>query len=177
MTKLTCVHKPKGYSRCMLLLYIVLTLTGLSACQPKEINLPFETIERQELSGYRDKEPALIVIAKPEEIASLDALVSHEIQSRLQTLDYDAQLVVVIFQGWKPTTRYGAQIDRVTRRDSEVTVYAEFSEPKSNEPTGDLATSPYHMVRVQKMRVWGQQINFNLVADGVIVAYLSHYVP
>jgi len=161
----------------MLLLYIVLTLAGLSACQPKEINLPFETIERQELSSYRDKEPVLMVIAKPEEIASLDALVTREILSRLQTLDYDAYLVVVVFQGWKPTTRYGVQIEHVIRRGSEVTIYAQFSEPKPNEPTGDLATSPYHIVRVQKRGVWGQQINFNLVVDGVIVASLSHYVP
>lgn len=177
MSKPSCAHKPKGYSGCMLLLYIVFTLAGLSACQPKEINLPFETIERQELSGYRDKEPALMVITKPEEIIRLDTLVSREIQLQLQALDYDAYLVAVVFQGRKPTTRYGVQIERVTRQGDEITVVAQFSEPKPDEEKGPLETSPYHLVQVQKTGTWGQPITFNLVVGNVVVTSFSHHAP
>jgi len=50
---------------------ILVTLAGLSACQPKEVDLPFETIERRDASGtgqvYKDKSPGLIpyFCAKP----------------------------------------------------------------------------------------------------------------
>ena len=80
MSKLTCSYRPKIYSRCMLLLYVVITIVGVSACQPKEFGLPFETIEKRDASGtgqvYEDKQPGLIIIAKPEEVANLDALVT-----------------------------------------------------------------------------------------------------
>lgn len=149
----------------------------LGACQPKRANLPFETIERQEMSGYQDKKPGLVIVAQQTEGAGLDALVEKEIRARLQAINYNAYVVVAVFQGWKPTTRYGVKIECVTRRGNVITVHAQLSEPKPSEPTGDLATSPYHLVRVQKIGKWGQAITFNLVAEDVIVASLSHYIP
>jgi len=155
----------------------VLMVLMLGTCQPKETDLVFETIERQEISGYQDKKPGLVIIAKQTEVTGLDALVTQEIQSRLQTTNYNAYVVVGVFQGWKPTTRYGVQIERITRRGNVITVHVQLSEPKPSEPTGDLATSPYHLVRVQKIGTWGQTITFNLVAGDVIVTSLSHYIP
>lgn len=158
-------------------LLCVLMILVLGACQPKETDLSFETVERQEISGYQDKKPGLVVIAKQTEVADLGNLVTREVQSRLQTTDYNAYVVVGVFQGWKPTTRYGVQIERITRRGNVITVQAQLSEPKPGEPTGDLATSPYHLVQVQKVGTWGQTITFNLVAGDVIVTSLSYYIP
>jgi len=143
----------------------------------KESELPFETLERQEISNYQNKEPGLVVITKQTEVNNLDDWVVQEVRSRLQTIDYNAYIVIAVFQGWKPTTRYGVQIQRITRKGSVINVYALFSDPKPGEPTGDLATSPYHLVRVQKVGTWGQRITFNLVVDGAIVESFSHYVP
>ncbi len=167
-------HNLKERGLSLLCLLIVLML---GACQPKETDLPFETIERQEISGYQDKKPGLVIIAKQTEVTSLDALVTREILLRLQTLDYDTYLVVGVFQGWKPTTRYGVQIERVTRRGNIVTIHALFREPQPGEPKGDEVTSPYHLVQVQKAETWGQTITFNLVVGDAIVTSLSHYVP
>ena len=167
MSKLTCAHKPKGYSQYMLFLCILVTLAGLSACQPKEVDLPFETIERRDASGtgqvYKDKSPGLIVIATPEEAANLDALVTPEVQVQLQSLEYDAYFVIAVFQGRKPTTGYDIQ--------------ARFSEPKPDAEKAPEETSPYHLVQVQKTGTWGQSITFSLVVDNVVVASLSHHVP
>jgi len=149
----------------------------LSACQMKETELPFETIERQEISNYQNKEPGLVVITKQAEVNNLDDWVVQEVRSRLQTIDYNAYIVIAVFQGWKPTTRYGVQIKRIVRKENAISIHALFLEPKPGEPTGDLATSPYHLVRVQKIGTWGQTATFNLVVNDVIIASSSHYVP
>ncbi len=181
MSKLTCAHKPKSYNRYMLFLCILVALAGLSACQPKEVDLPFETIERRDASGtgqvYKDKSPGLIVIATPEEAAILDALVTPEAQVQLQRLDYDAYFVIAVFQGRKPTTGYDIQIERITRLESKVTIQARFLEPKPDAEKAPEETSPYHLVQVQKTGTWGQSITFNLVVDNVVVTSLSHHVP
>jgi len=176
-------HKPKGRHPSMLFLCLLATMSliGLSACQPKETNLPFETIEQRDTSGtgkvYESKQPGLIVIAVSEETPNLDALVTSKAQARLQSLDYNPHFVIVIFQGWKPTTRYSIQIERVTRRENTVTIYALFREPKPDEPKGDEVTSPYHLVQVQKVGTWGQQITFNLVVGDATVTSLVHRIP
>lgn len=170
-------YKYRGHNRlflCVLCIFVALTL---SACQMKETELPFETIEQQEISNYQNTEPGLVVITKQAEVNNLDDWVLQEVRSRLQTIDYNAYVVIAVFQGWKPTTRYGVQIERITRKGSIISIHALFLESKPGEPTGDLATSPYHLVRVQKTGTWGQQISFNLVVHGATVTSLSHYVP
>lgn len=181
MSKLTCSYRPKIYSRCMLLLYVVITIVGVSACQPKEIGLPFETIEKRDASGtgqvYEDKQPGLIILAKPEEVANLDALVTPDDQARLRSLNYDTHFVIAAFQGRKPTTGYSIEIERIIRRRNTVTIYALSQGPKPDEAKGDEETSPYHLVGINKVGDWGQQINFDLVVNDAVVASLSQVVP
>lgn len=181
MIQPTLVHKPKGSNQFMLFLWILITLAGLSACQPKEINLPFETIEQRDASGtgqvYKDKQPGLMIIATSKEGTKLDALVTPETRARLQNLNYNADFVIAVFQGRKPTTGYGVQIERITRQGSKVTIYAQFSEPKPDEEKAPEETSPYHLVQVQKVGTWGQRTTFNLVVGGATVTSLSHHVP
>lgn len=164
--------KERGLSILCLLMVLI-----LGACQLKETDLSFETIECQEISGYQDKKPGLVVIAKQTEVADLDNLITREIQARLQSLNYNTYLVIGVFQGWKPTTRYSTQIERVTRRGNIVTVHALFKEPQPSEAKGDEVTSPYHLIQVQKAGTWGQTITFNLVVGDAVVTSLSHYVP
>lgn len=181
MSKPSCAHKPKGYSRYMLVLYIIFTLAGLSACQSKEVDLSFETVEQRDASGtgqvYQDRQPGLIVITTPEEAASLDALVTPEAQARLQSLDYDAYFASVVFQGRKSTTGYGIAVERITRFENKVTIRAQSLEPKPNAEKAPEETSPYHVIQVQKSGTWGQPISFDLIVDNVVVTSFSHYVP
>jgi hypothetical protein len=160
---------------------VLFILAGLSACQPKETDLPFETIEQRDASGtgqvYKDEKPGLIVITAPEEATNLDALITSEAQARLARLSYDEYFVIAVFQGRKPTTRYGVQIERIARQGSKVTVYAQFSEPKPDEEKAPEETSPYHLIQVQKVGTWGQEVTFELIVKGSIVASVSQYIP
>ena len=45
------IHKPKDHKQYVLFLCILVALIGLSACQPKEMVLPFDTIEQRDAAG------------------------------------------------------------------------------------------------------------------------------
>lgn len=168
-------------SKLMIFLSVLAFSLWLGACQPKEVDLLFETVEQRDASGtgqiYQDTQPGLIVIATPEETASLGGLVTSEAQAQLQNLNYNIYFAIAIFQGRKPTTRYGVQIEHITHKGNIVTVHALFKEPQPGEPKGDEVTSPYHLVRVQKGGPWKQTITFNLIVGNAIVTSLSHYIP
>ena len=88
-----------------------------------------------------------------------------------------SSVVIGVFQGRKPTTEYGVQIEQITRRGGVVTVHALFTERKPGSAAGDAITSPYHLVRLPKTGVWGKAITFNLVVGDNVVTSLSHDIP
>ena len=153
----------------------------ITSCKPKEIDLTFETIEQKEWAGtgqsYEAREPGSIVISSLQDIANLDKLVTDEAMTQLQELDYDNYFVLVVFQGRKPTTGYRVQIDHITRTGKIINVYTQFLEPKPDEAKADAITSPYHLVQVQKIGEWGQEISFQVIVNETIVTSLSYFIP
>jgi hypothetical protein len=153
---------------CILLVVLVL----LGACTPQEQELPFETIEQADYSPkYEDKEPGLVIIASADETNQLDGWVSAEAIEQLRELDYGNYFAVVAFLGWQPTGHEGISIEQIVRQGNAVSVYT-----LVGRPTGETEeTSPFHLVRVQKVGQWGTSINFALVIEETTVASQSHY--
>lgn len=150
----------------------------LGACRPNEIELPFETIEQYNYyGGYDNEEPSLVVVSQPKEIMLLENLAKQTALDELRTLDFSKSFAIAVFQGWRPTTGYGVEIERITRQGDTVTIYAQFQEPKPDEEKGAAETSPSHLVRVKKIDDWGQDILFNLVVDESIIISLTHFIP
>jgi hypothetical protein len=160
---------------------VLFILAGLSACQPKEIDLHFETIEQRDSFDSRQiqkhQSPGLIVVITPEEAALLSSLVTPTAQEQLQNLNYEAHFVIAVFQGRKPSTGYSVKIERIVREGNKVSIYAQFLEPKPDQAKADIDTLPYHLVRIQKAGKWGQEVTFELIVKGSIVASVSQYIP
>lgn len=154
------------------LLFLIVVLLG--ACTPQEEELPFETIEQADYSPkYEDKEPGLVIIASVDETDQLDGWVSPEAIKQLREVDYESYFVVIVFLGWQPTGHEGIRIERIARQDNAVSIYA-----LVGRPTGETrVTSPYHLVKIQKIGRWGTSINFGLVIGETAVASQSHYIP
>ena len=158
-------------------LFAMLAVLILPACQPRVTDLSFETVALSELSNYGAKEPDLVVIAQPAEVDALNGWVEPDVLARVRAIDYGTSIVIGVFQGWKPTTRYGVQIERITRRGDVITVHALFTERKPGTGAADAETSPYHLVRLPKTGVWRKAITFNLVSDDELATSLSHDIP
>jgi hypothetical protein len=169
------------------LLFLILTCVtfsvtvGLVACEPQEADLPFETIEQKEWAGtgqsYEAFEPGLMVFTQTEQLDILNPWITQDAQTKLLAVDYDQYFVVVVFQGKKPTTGYGVDVNRIAQLENGVNVYAQFHEPKPDEAKADAITSPYQLVQVQKVGAWGQAVRLNLIVEDVTVASISSFIP
>jgi hypothetical protein len=155
----------------------LMVLAGMTACQPREEELPFETIERLDASGtgelWQTKEPGLMVIATPGDLAQIDDLFTKDAQAQLRELDFDAHFAATVFLGWQPDSHGGVQIERVVRERDRIAVYAQVRKPELKPEE----TSPYHLVKVEKKGNWNQLIHFTLYLDGTSIMSLSHFVP
>ncbi len=131
---------------------------------PSWSELPFETIAQGDQSYYKRREPAMIVVASPEEIArGIDLFEPNPsgIRERLQALDYRTDVALVVFQGQKNTGGYRVRIERIARRGDEMVCYALSLFPRPDEVVTMEATSPFQLVHVRKPGDW-REMRFTL---------------
>lgn len=156
---------------------LFLTMVGLNSCKPQEVELSFETIERQSTAGtgivYQPKEPDLMVITDPKDIDQLDGLVSSDALMQLGEVNYETHFAIIVFLGWQPTGHEGIHIERLVRTDNSVSVFAQIG----SQLGSDVVTSPYHLIKVAKTGHWDAVITFNLVANGTTLATKSQRIP
>lgn len=185
--------KRKGNSlRIVVGLALLVTLGAALAYWARigEQEIPFETVERvtdivvfprgmnqsYPFSLYLGKEPKLVIITETGGISALENNVSPISQERLNNLDFGQYLAVAVFQGFKPTTEYGVEIKRIVRSGNIITFNAHFTKRDPNLQAGDITTSPYHLVKIQKADLHGE-FRFILRADGRVIARQIHRIP
>lgn len=157
-----------------------LLLFVITACQPQERDLPFETIAQRDIINYREESPALLVITDDDAIDALVPNVLAEdpaLADELGRLDYDRFFAILVLQGLKSTGGFSVTVQRISRQDNQVTVWVQFVEPALGTRRIAAFTSPYHLVAVSKQGEWGQQTHFLLVTDSEEVAETSHFIP
>ncbi len=160
-----------------------LLLFAITACQPQQGELPFETIAQGDGfytgRGYGEEEPNLLIIAGPDEIdkPGLDIQFPLEVADQLRHLDYDRFFAVLVLQGLKAQGGYSVTVQRIVRQDDQINVYVEFNSPEPGTRRIQAFTSPYHLIAVSKRGEWRQQIRFVLVTNSEKVAETSHFIP
>lgn len=140
--------------RYFLWLAIVVTLIGMTACGPKETELPFETIERNDTyspeEGYGGLEPRVVLVTTRQEIDQVEGLISQAALDHLAELNFEEYFAIALFRGRQPYSGYAVIIERVARQGDKIVVYAQFWEPRSNQVILTMETSPYHLIKVRR---------------------------
>ena len=183
------VFAAAGLSVAIIIIGLVMSITACSRGEIEptptptrqalnETALIFETIEQENGAGskYNTVEPGIMVISSKEDITSLPSG-SDEAIHKLQELDYENFFALIVFQGRKDSGGYDVQIERVAPVETTINVYAQFNEPKPNEVITLVATSPFHLVKIQKTGEWGQEFLFQVIVGDTIVATLNHFIP
>ncbi len=154
----------------------LVALMLLISCQPQEVSLSFEIIERSDSAGtgeyYEDKDPRLVIIVKVAELDTLGNTVSSGAQAQLQALDFDRYFAVGVFQGWRPNlpSPSGVEVQSISQRGRTITIYARFYEPVEGTVQRDMVTSPYQLIKMWK----GIEVKVALNAkSGIMSAYLA----
>lgn len=159
---------------CTIIVLLFLTILGLSACRPKEVELPFENIELYQYSlKYERKEPGLMIITSAEEANEAGGWVTVDALEQLQEMDYETHFAIIAFLGRQPTGHEGIRIERIVRMNNNVSIFAQIGRRLGD----DVVTSPYHLVKVTRTGHWDTTITFNLIASGATVATKSQRVP
>ncbi len=139
--------------RYFLWLTIVVILMGITACSPRETELPFETIERNDSyspeEGYGGLEPRVVLVTTRQEIDQLEGLISQAALDHLAELNFEQYFAIAVFRGRQPYSGYATIIERVARQGDKIVVYAQFWEPGSNQVILTMETSPYHLIKVR----------------------------
>lgn len=165
------------------ILLITLFALILCGCISPPIQLQFEWLYSQGSGGlnYHEEEPSMDVLASAEEADSFiqDVGAPPEIGDLLNSVNYDENIVVIIYRGEVPgsSPTYNPEILETVRKGNQVIVHALFSEPGDDELVGFLENSPYTIISISKTGEWGQVINFVLNVDGEVIAKVKHYVP
>jgi len=124
-------------------------LGGMTACGPKETELPFETIVRSDGGSYSVQEPCVVLVTSQEEVDRLEGLVDQEVLDRLAELDFRQYFAIAVFRGTQATSGYDTIIERVARRGDKIVVRAQFWEPSPHYGVTLEVTSPYHLIKVR----------------------------
>jgi hypothetical protein len=118
-----------------------------------ETGLAFESIDRDDWGphGYSGKQPAVVVVTSRQQIDErLDGMVQDSTLEQVQRVDFGQYFVVAVFRGVFAYGAYSVTIRRVARRGDRLVVYAELPTLGPNSPKPPAATSPCHLVRVQR---------------------------
>lgn len=160
----------------------VATLTCLVGFAPRAVTadagtIPFETIERRLFSGtgalWESREPGLVLIADVSQTPVIDDLVTPEAEVELESLDYSKFFALAVFLGWKSNLHEGVEILQLQNTDDSVSVVAVAGE----ETWENIVSSPYHLVKVEKVGEWNTDIEFVLAIDGEVVLTQTHFIP
>jgi hypothetical protein len=109
--------------------------------------------------------PRLSVISHPEGIATLEQWFRPEHLSLIRHVDFEQFAVTIIFSGYRPTNKYGIEVNHIVNNGSEVLISVEFTSPAQGELRNPILTSPYLMTEIQKIDL-PDNPGYFLVANG-----------
>ena len=133
-----------------------------------EVDVPFETIAVGELGMSSTPDaptnPQLLLLTSLEQIGDSANRLPPEALADLEQVDFEQYAVVVLFRGRQGSTNYQTVIERITRQDNNLRVFAQFWYPSPLYESGAAVTSPYHLVKVDKQHISGRSVELALQA-------------
>jgi hypothetical protein len=167
-------------------LVIVFMLSGCGV-QASGQPLTYRSLAQDSIlrSDPKDETPVIRIIANGQEIDQLihqfgdppPLQLAPQLVEQLRQLDYTHSFAVLVTQGQTGPRSFRVTVQQITRQNDQVTVQAEFVGPKPGEGQPMVVLDPYHLVAIIKDGVWGRQVQFDLIAEGKVVAKTAHFIP
>lgn len=128
----------------------------------------------QNESSYGGDSPQIVAIVDQVAAASYAGL-SPRAVDLISKVDYDSHLVIIVYQGLKSTTSFYLEVLAVKRQGNQVSVCAQFHEPRHG--AGQAMTSPYYIAEVEKPKDMQGEYTFTLISNGETVSSHVQAVP
>ncbi|MFP4393959.1 MAG: hypothetical protein ACLFTI_01735 [Anaerolineales bacterium] len=163
------------------LVWVTMTLVGLTACKPKETELPFETLVHDNLGyfGATYESMDLMVATDVTEAQQIADTLSPENPGKrfeeIADIDYEEYLVIVAYFGTRVYSKTAITIEKVTQIEDVVDVIISTVEPMAGDR---IIVHPIHIIKVKKddLLVRGPLV-FRLWKESEIILTREHVVP
>ena len=109
----------------------------------------------------------MLLLTSPNQLVRFQDQVNPETRTDLQQVDFQQYAVVALLRGRKPSTNSQTVIERITRQDDRLTVYAQFWEPNPAYASAAAETSPYHLVKIDSAQLPAQPVELVLQPYGL----------
>lgn len=116
-------------------------------------------------TSYPGQYSELFAIQSLNDIEQVRSWIPTEAQVQLETVDYNDQFAVVVFQGKQIHTGYSIQVTEVSYVRNIATVFVDLTVPPEGSDVGATETSPYQVVWVDIPESDDPIVVFNLVVN------------
>lgn len=148
---------------------------------PVGAEIPFESIDQREWTGrsekYQSKEIGMVILTGIDEVSAIKDFIHTDSFKTLQSLDFNHYFGLAVFQGYKPTNLYSITIEKVMRNGNIITVQVATVEPSPDMKKGDIITSPYHLIKINKGNDFKGRFTFVLVEKGQQIISMEKQLP
>ena len=118
--------------------------------EPKVVIVNYEVIQQGTYSGKKDSVAQVINNQSDWEKLWKQHVSVLVPQPLVPTVDFNSNVVAVIFAGEKNTSGYAVVIKDVSAEGDDVVVKYRLTEPQTNSFSLQVITQPYAMVRIEK---------------------------
>ena len=154
------------------------TVTGPSPTANTGTPLMFQEIGQgnAQLPG-KPAIPHLAIITGIDDFNSQDAKAVSPNPNTLLKTDYANYFILIAFREWRQSGGFHVVIRRIQRQANKVTVYADLTEDPPDQMRPASEWIAYDAIKVTKSGIADQEITFDLVVDGAVVASLTRRIP
>jgi hypothetical protein len=159
---------PGWWKGLLALAILVAFLVLIGGCGLREQQLQWKKVaqyEQGDTPPSPDEQPRLTVVAAPEQVSELEGFVYSSVLQQVSETDFSTHLILAIFHGYRGASNYSVEVEEVVRKDRTIIVYAKFLDPDPGEPTVEITSSPYYVLRVKKPTDLRGEFTFVLIAN------------
>jgi hypothetical protein len=150
-------------------------------CAVEGERLPWEKVvfDRGGYGGasYGGRSPRLVVIARQTDVPSVQNQLLSEHLSLIADVDFSTHFVAIIYQGEKGSTDYSVEVIDVKQAGDKIVLCAQLHEPIPHQVRGQMVTSPYYVVKIERPEGSGDAFTFVLLDGDEEIVRQTETIP
>lgn len=157
---------------------IAAMLPGLTACQPQETDVPFETVLKGDIDTSYGTLDLMLAANSTEAQQIVDTLQTRQFSEELEEIinvNYEEYLVIVVILGAWPYGGAEITVERISQVGQDFMVVVSTVEPTDGDR---VIVHPVHVIKIRRADLALQgQVRFNLCKGDELVLTREHFVP
>ena len=138
--------------------------------EPVAATLPFQSLARSFRLGGSLPDPSVMVQLDRQAVAALEKMINQEDFEKVLGVDLQENALLAVFWGQKPFGGCSITVNRIYLAGDTLIVDVTLLEEDPEFPKIEAATSPYHLVLVDRGMFSGKASRLKLQSDGQVLA-------